>query len=153
MSKGFKNFLTQGNIVVVAIGLVVALAFSGLVKAFTTSIIDPIVNRAQGNHPIGLGVQLGTTGNASTFVNFGEFIAAILYFLIFMAVVYVAIVVPYRRSQARMGNKVFGPPAPVKTCPYCLSSEIPAAATKCKFCGSTLAGPTTPAGGSVTPTQ
>jgi large conductance mechanosensitive channel len=149
--KGFKNFLTQGNIVVVAIGLVVALAFSGLVKAFTTSVIDPIVNRAQGSHAIGLGVQLGTAGNAATFVNFGELIAAILYFLIFMAVVYFAIVVPYRRAQARIGNKVFGPPAAVKTCPYCLSGDIPAAATKCKFCASTLAGPSAAPAAPATP--
>lgn len=138
--KGFRNFMTRGEIVVVAVGLVVALAFSGLIKAFTTSIIDPIVNRAQGDHPIALGVQLGSTGSTSTFVNFGSFISAIVYFVIFMAVVYAVIVVPYRHVQARRGVTVFGDPAPLKSCPYCLSGDLPVAATKCLHCASNLPG-------------
>lgn len=142
--KGFRNFLSRGETVVVAVGLVVALAFSGLVKAFTTSVILPMVNRAQGPHPIALGVQLGSTGSTSTYVNFGAFISAIIYFVVFMAVVYFAIIVPYRRMQARRGLTVFGDPAPVKACPYCLSDDLPTAATKCKHCGSEL--PAAPAG-------
>jgi large conductance mechanosensitive channel len=140
--KGFRNFLTQGNVVVVAIGLVVALAFSGLIKAFTTGIIDPLVNRAQGDHPIALGVQLGSAGNTSTFMNIGTFVSAIVYFAIFMAVVYFAIVIPYKRGQARRGVTVFGDPAPAKTCPYCLSDDLPVAATKCRYCASALPPPT-----------
>lgn len=136
--KGFRNFMSRGDIVVVAIGLVVALAFSGLIEAFTTSIIDPIVNRAQGDHPIALGVQLGAAGNTSTFVNFGTFVSAIVYFIIFMLVVYFAIVVPYRTTQARRGLSAFGDPAPVKSCPYCLSTDLPLAATKCRYCASEL---------------
>ena len=136
--RSFKNFLMQSNLILMAVGLVVALAFSGLIKAFTTAIIDPLVNRAQGNHPIGLGVQLGSAGNASTFLNFGVLISAIVYFVVFMAVVYVAIAVPYRRMEARRGVTVFGAPAPAKTCPYCLSGTLPLAATKCRYCGSEL---------------
>ena len=48
MLKGFKNFLMRGDVIVVAVGLVVALAFSGLILAFTTDIISPIVARFQG---------------------------------------------------------------------------------------------------------
>ena len=48
MVKGFKNFLMRGDIVVIAIGLVVALAFSTLIAAFTTNVINPLVTRAQG---------------------------------------------------------------------------------------------------------
>lgn len=135
---GFKRFLTQGNIVTVAVGLVVALALSTLIKAFTTAVILPLVNRAQGDRPIALGVQLGSPGNASTFLNFGELISAIVYFVIFMIVVYFAIVVPYRRAQARRGVVVFGEPAPTQTCPYCLATDLPAKATKCRYCASTL---------------
>jgi large conductance mechanosensitive channel len=134
--QGFKNFLTRGNVVVIAVGLVVALAFSGLIKAFTTAIILPIITRAQGAHPIGLGVQLGTAGNPTTFLNIGTLISGIVYFLIFMVVVYLAIVVPYRHAEAKRGVAAFGPAAPAKTCPYCLSTDIPVAATKCKYCGS-----------------
>ena len=134
--KGFKNFLMRGDVIVVAVGLVVALAFSGLILAFTTDIINPIVSRFQGGKSAGLGVQLGHTGNTKTFVDFGAFISAIIYFVVFIAVVYFIIVVPYKHVQARRGQVVFGDPPPVKTCPACLSSDLPAAASKCKYCGT-----------------
>ena len=136
MIKGFKNFLMRGDVVVVAVGLVIALAFSNLVSAFTTNIINPLVTRAQGNHSIGPGFQLGKTN--ATFVNFGALISAIIYFLIFMAVVYFVIVVPYRTMQRRRGIVVFGDPPPVKTCPACLSADLPVAATRCKYCSIDL---------------
>ena len=136
MFTGFKNFLMRGDVIVVAVGLVVALAFSMLITAFTTYIINPIIARAEGGSSIGLGVQLGTDHNPKTFVDFGSFISAVIYFIIFMAVVYFAIVVPYKGVQARRGQVVFGDPAPVKTCPACLSSDLPAAASKCKYCGT-----------------
>ena len=136
MLKGFRNFLMRGDIVVVAVGLAVALAFSALIAGFTADIVKPIVSRAQGSHSVGLGVQLGQTGNTSTFINFGALISSIIYFLVFMLVVYFVIVVPYRHVQSRRGQSVFGDPAPVKTCPYCLSSDLPAAASKCKYCGT-----------------
>ena len=134
MIQGFKNFLMRGDVVVVALGLVIALAFSTLVSAFTTNIINPLVTRAQGGHSIGLGVQLGSDNNKATLVNFGALISAIIYFIIFMAVVYFVIVVPYRTIQKRRGITVFGDPPPVKTCPSCLSADLPVAATRCKYC-------------------
>jgi large conductance mechanosensitive channel len=142
MIKGFKNFIMRGDVVVVAVGLVIALAFSTLVSAFTTNIISPLVARAQGGKSIGLGVQLGAVNNRATLVNFGAFISAIIYFLIFMLVVYFVIVVPYRTVQKRRGVTVFGDPPPVKTCPACLSADLPVAATRCKYCGIDLPTPT-----------
>jgi large conductance mechanosensitive channel len=139
--KGLKNFLLQGNVVVIAVGLIVALAFSMLIAAFTTNIIDPLINRLQGKHSFGFGVQLGQPGNASTFLNFGAFISAIIYFFIFIAVVYFLIVVPYRSIQARRGISAFGEPPLVKACPACLSDDLPLAATKCKYCGTEQAVP------------
>ena len=68
MIKGFKNFLLQGNVVVIAIGLIVALAFSMLIAAFTTSIIDPVITRIQGKNTIGLGVQLGQARQPGDFL-------------------------------------------------------------------------------------
>jgi large conductance mechanosensitive channel len=134
--KGFRNFLMRGDIVVVAVGLAVALAFSALIAGFTADIIKPIVARAQGSKSAGLGVQLGQAGNSATFINFGALISSIIYFLVFMLVVYFVIVVPYRHVQSRRGQTVFGDPSPVKTCPACLSSDLPAAASKCKYCGT-----------------
>ena len=136
MLTGFKNFLMRGDIVTVAVGLAVALAFSALIASFTANIINPIVARAQGGHSIGLGVQLGNDNNRATFLNFGSLISSIIYFIVFMLVVYYVIVVPYRRIQAKRGVTVFGPPGPVKTCPACLSADLPAAASKCKYCGT-----------------
>jgi large conductance mechanosensitive channel len=134
--RGFKNFLLRGDVIVIAVGLVVALAFSMLISAFTTYIINPIVASFEGGSVNGLGVQLGKDHNPKTFLDFGSFIGAIIYFIIFLAVVYFLIVVPYKHIQARRGQAVFGDPPDVKTCPYCLSDDLPAAASKCKYCGS-----------------
>ncbi len=136
MIAGFKNFLMRGDVVVVAIGLMVALAFSTLIKAFTDAIINPILNRFQGGGGIGLGIQLGDKGNTRTFLDIGSFISAAIYFAVFMGVLYFFIVVPYKTVMARRGATVFGEPAAVKTCPACLSEDLPAAATKCRYCGS-----------------
>jgi large conductance mechanosensitive channel len=132
--RGFKNFLMRGDVIVVAVGLVVALAFSGLILAFTTNIINPIIQSFTGGKN-GLGVQI-RSGNPKTVVDFGAFISAIIYFVIFVAVVYFLIVIPYKAVQARRGQVVFGDPPLLKTCPACLSSDLPAAASKCKYCGT-----------------
>jgi large conductance mechanosensitive channel len=124
----------RGDVIVVAVGLVVALAFSGLITAFTTDIINPLVQSVSGGN-VGLGVKI-RPGNPKTLLDFGALISSIINFVIFMAVVYFIIVVPYKMIQARRGQVVFGDPAPVKTCPACLSSDLPAAASKCKYCGT-----------------
>jgi len=134
MLQGFKNFLMRGDVIVVAVGLVVALAFSSLVAAFRDDIINPLIQSFVPGK-VGLGVQI-RSGNPKTLLDFGSLISAIIYFVIFLAVVYFLIVIPYKHVQARRGQVVFGDPAPVKTCPACLSSDLPAAASKCKYCGS-----------------
>ena len=133
--RGFKNFLMRGDVIVVAVGLVIALAFSMLVTAFTTDIINPIVAAAGGKTGNGLGFYV-SDHNQKTVVDIGAFIAALIYFIIFMAVIYFLIIVPYKHIQARRGQVVFGDPAPVKTCPACLSTDLPVGATKCKYCGT-----------------
>ena len=133
--RGFRNFLMRGDVIVVAVGLVVALAFSMLIAAFTTDIISPIVAAAGGKTGNGLGFYV-SDHNKKTFVDIGAFISEVIYFIIFMAAVYFIIVVPYKHIQARRGQTVFGDPAPVKTCPACLSTDLPSAASKCKYCGT-----------------
>ena len=139
MLKGFKNFLMRGELIVIAVGLVVALAFSTLIASFTGDIIMPLINSLAGNATKGPG--LGWTINGQ-FIAVGAFISAIVYFVIFMSVVYFILVVPYRKYMARQGTVVFGAPtpaAPVKTCPECLSADLPEAATKCWHCSSVVA--------------
>ncbi len=133
MLKGFRNFLMQGELIVIAVGLVVALAFSTLIKSFTDNIITPLVNAAEGGGNSSLG--LGWTINGQR-IDLGAFVAAIVYFLIFMAVIYAVLVVPYRAYMKKRGETVFGEPAPVKTCPSCLSDDLPVGAVKCKYCAS-----------------
>jgi large conductance mechanosensitive channel len=132
--QGFKNFLLQGDVVVVAIGLVVALAFSGLISSFTTNIITPLVNSIGGGSN-GLGFMV-----RGQHVDIGAFISDVIYFVIFMAVIYFVLVVPYRAISARRGVTVFGEPAPSQTCPACLSEGLPVGATKCKYCATSLGG-------------
>jgi large conductance mechanosensitive channel len=138
--KGFKNFLMRGDVITVAVGLVVALAFSGLIKAFTDFIINPIIARFAGGKSVGLGWWLSDSakakGDKSLFLDVGSFISALIYFVIFMAVVYFLIVMPYKSIMARKGSVVFGEAPAVKTCPACLSDDLPVAATKCKYCGT-----------------
>ncbi|HXY65552.1 MAG TPA: MscL family protein [Mycobacterium sp.] len=135
MFKGFRDFLMQGDVITVAVGLVVALAFSNLVKAFTETVINPLVAAAQPHAALGLGVQLGDAGNKTTFIDIGQLIGAFIYFFVFMATIYLAIVVPYRHIQKRRGVTVFGEEPATKACSECCS-DIPEAAHKCKYCAS-----------------
>jgi large conductance mechanosensitive channel len=131
--RGFKNFLMQGQLVVVAVGLSIALAFSVLVQTFTGTIITPLVNAAGGGGTDGLGVRVN-----GQLLDFGSLISAIVYFIVFVAVVYFAIVVPYRSYQRKRGVAVFTEPPPTKACPACLSDGLPLEATKCRYCGTAL---------------
>jgi len=133
--KGFRDFVMQGDVITVAVGLVVALAFSNLVKAFTDSVVNPLVAAAQPHAALGLGVQLGDPGNKATFIDIGTLIGAFVYFIVFMVTIYVAIVVPYRHIQKRRGVTVFGEEPATKACGECCS-DIPEAAHKCKYCAS-----------------
>ena len=142
MLKGFKNFLMRGDIIVVAVGLAIALAFSTLIAAFTTYIVNPLIAAAGGGKKIGLGVYLTSPHKKSTFLDIGQVISAIIYFIIFVAVIYFLIVVPYKAVMKRRGKSVFGDPAPTATCPACLSDDLNPAATKCKHCGTDLVTPT-----------
>src|SRR3954468_19377544 len=108
--RGFKNFLMQGDIVIIAVGLVIALALSTLIKAFTDNVITPLVNAIGSGGATGLGFHVngplvnaigsgGATGLGfhvnGQLVNIGAFIASVIYFVIFMLVIYFLIVVPY----------------------------------------------------------
>ncbi len=139
MVQGFKNFLLRGDLIVIAVGLVVALAFNSLVTAFTGNIITPLINAIAGGGVYHQGVGFSVHGQ---FINIGEFISALIYFVIYMSVIYFTLVVPYRTYMARQGTTVFSaptPPPPTKSCPECLSSDLPAAATKCLHCASVVA--------------
>jgi large conductance mechanosensitive channel len=131
--SGFKNFLMQGQLVVVAVGLSIALAFSTLVSTFTGAVITPLVNAAGGGGTNGLGFRV-----RGQLIDLGSLVSAIIYFIVFVGVVYFAIVVPYRAYQQKRGVAVFTEPPPTKACPACLSDGLPLEATKCRYCGTAL---------------
>jgi large conductance mechanosensitive channel len=133
MFTGFRNFLMQGQLVVIAVGLSIALAFSVLIQTFTGSIITPLVNAAGGGGVNGLGVRVN-----GQLLDFGSLISAVIYFVIFVAVVYFVIVVPYRAYQQKRGVAVFSEPPETKACPACLSDGLPLEATKCRYCATEL---------------
>ncbi len=124
--KGFREFITRGNLLELAIAVVIGTAFTAVVTALVADLITPLIAAIAGKPNFS---ALKFTVNHSTFL-YGSFINALLSFLIIAAVVYFLIVAPMARLTARF-KKV----AEVTTrdCPECLST-IPIAATRCMYC-------------------
>ncbi|MET3805355.1 large conductance mechanosensitive channel [Nakamurella sp. UYEF19] len=100
MLKGFKDFILRGNIVELAIAVVIGTAFTAVVTAFTRYIINPIIASFAGTSANGLAVQL-VNGNAASIIDFGALITAIITFVITAAVVYFIFVVPMNKLSER----------------------------------------------------
>jgi large conductance mechanosensitive channel len=116
MLKGFRDFIMRGNVVELAIAVVIGTAFQAVVSSFVGAIITPLVNASGGKNSNGLGFSLRHTagvahGSAadvlgkSTFINFSTIINALIVFLSTAAVVYFLIVVPMNKIQARRAAK------------------------------------------------
>jgi large conductance mechanosensitive channel len=150
MLKDFKAFITRGNVVDLAVGIIVGIAFGAIITSFVNDIIMP---------PIGLGLgqidfsnlmivlKEGATAGpyaslaaareaGATVIAYGVFINAIINFLIIAAVVFFFVVRPINRLHAR--QKPAEPAAPTtKDCPFC-ATAIPIKATRCPNCTSEL---------------
>jgi len=100
MLKGFKEFLLRGNIVDLAVAVVIGTAFVGLVTAFSTYLINPLIASAGSADPAGLGFRI-REGNDATFVDVGAVITALITFTITAAVVYFFVVVPMKKLMER----------------------------------------------------
>lgn len=96
--KGFKEFVMQGNVIDLAVGVVIGGAFTALVTAFVSYIINPIVAAAGGANGIGLGFHV-IASNDKTFVDIGSVISAVITFLITAAVVYFVFVLPMAKAR------------------------------------------------------
>ena len=104
MLKGFKDFLMRGNVVDLAVAVVIGTAFTAIVTAFTTSIIKPMINSLGSAETEGLGFSLRSSTpelEKSTFIDLSTLINSIINFLIVATVVYFALVLPIKKIQER----------------------------------------------------
>ena len=99
MIKGFKDFLVRGNVVDLAVAVVIGAAFASVVNAFTGSIIRPLIAALGGGSSYGFGPTL-LAGRRDTFVDVGALITAAINFVIVAAVVYFLVVVPMNHLMA-----------------------------------------------------
>jgi large conductance mechanosensitive channel len=128
MLKGFKEFLLRGNVVDLAVGVVIGVAFGTVVTAFVKDLVTPLIAALFGKPDFG---ALTFTVNNSKFT-YGDFINALVAFVIVAAVIYFFVVAPYTALLARFRKEP--PPDPtIKKCSECLS-DIPKAARRCAFC-------------------
>ncbi|NIL90731.1 Large-conductance mechanosensitive channel [Rhodococcus fascians] len=100
MLKGFKDFLLRGNVVDLAVAVVVGAAFTAIVTAFTTNIINPLVAAVGGSNELGWGIKI-LSSNDATFINIGAVITAIINFIIIAAVVYFVLILPVNTAKKR----------------------------------------------------
>ncbi|WP_395705024.1 large-conductance mechanosensitive channel protein MscL [Rhodococcus ruber] len=104
MLKGFKDFLLRGNVLDLAVAVVVGTAFTAIVTAFTSNIIEPLIAAIGGDNEMGWGVQI-LPDNPETFLNFGAVVSAIINFLIIAAVVYFVLIVPANAAKKRFATE------------------------------------------------
>ena len=130
--KDFKEFLLRGNLVDMAVGIVIGLAFAAVVTALVGDLITPLIAAIGGKPDFG---QLSFHINGSTF-KYGDFINALITFVIIAAVIFFLVVKPVNALMARYRTEP-DVEQTTKDCPHCLSS-IPIGASKCAFCTADL---------------
>jgi large conductance mechanosensitive channel len=131
---GFRKFLLRGNVVDLAIGIVIGAAFTSVVQAIVKDLITPLIG-IFGGGPNLAGWSFNVAGQ--TFL-IGDIVNALISFLLIAAVVYFLVVLPVNKLMDRY--KPEPKPALTKECPECLSS-IPEEARRCRECGAQLAPP------------
>jgi large conductance mechanosensitive channel len=129
--KGFRTFISRGNLIDLAVAVVIGTAFTAVVTAIVADLITPLIAAIAGKPDFS---KLTFTVNHSTFL-YGSFINALLSFLIIAAVVYYLIVAPMAKISARFKKDV---EVTTRECPECLST-IPIAASRCMYCTSAVA--------------
>jgi large conductance mechanosensitive channel len=133
MLKGFKAFLLRGNVVDLAVAVVIGGAFGAVVAALVKDLLTPLIAAIVGK-PDFSAIQF--TVNGSKFL-IGDFVNAIVAFLLVSAAIYFFVVMPMNMVMARRRSGQPPPDPTVKKCPECLS-EVPIAAHRCAFCTQPL---------------
>jgi large conductance mechanosensitive channel len=128
MLSGFKKFILRGNVVDLAVGVVIGAAFGGVVTAFTKDLLTPLIAAIVGKPDFSsLGFTIGKTA-----FPIGDFINAVVSFLLVAGAVYFFVIVPLNALMARLNPHKEAAPT-TKPCPECLS-DIPIEARRCAHC-------------------
>lgn len=128
MLEGFKKFILRGNVVDLAVGVVIGAAFGTVVAAFTKDLLTPLIAALVGKPDFSsISFAIGQTQ-----FPIGDFINAIVSFLLVAGAVYFFVIVPLNALMARLNPAKEAPPT-TKPCPQCLS-DIPIAAKRCAHC-------------------
>jgi large conductance mechanosensitive channel len=128
MLKGFRDFLLRGNVMDLAVAVIIGAAFTAIVTALTASIINPLLGAVIGKPNFDY-LILHIHGGE---IKYGTFITALINFILIAGVVYFFLVLPTQYLLKKIKSETIVP-VTTKPCPQCLS-DIPLAATRCKFC-------------------
>lgn len=131
--KGFKQFMMRGNVVDLAVAVVMGAAFGAVVTALVKDLITPLIAALFGKPDFS---KVGFTLHGSQFLA-GDFVNALVSFLLIGCAVYFLVVLPLNALTARMRRGEAAPDPTTKKCPECLS-DVPIAARRCAFCTSAL---------------
>lgn len=139
MFDGFRKFIMRGNVIDLAVAVVIGAAFTLVVNSLVADIINPILAAIVGKPDFS---DLTITVRDAT-ITYGNFITAVINFLLVAAAIYFLIVKPMNMVMERQERGKGTADPDTKQCPECLS-VIPIAATRCAFCGVSLVGKASP---------
>lgn len=136
--KEFKEFVSRGNVMDMAVGIIIGAAFTAIVTSLVSDVVMPIVSLAIGGADFSsLAVTFGTGDNAAT-LNYGKFIQAIVNFILVAFVVFCLVkAITKAQDRTTSANGKFEEESAVRECPFC-KEEIAASATRCPHCTSEL---------------
>jgi large conductance mechanosensitive channel len=133
MFKEFRDFILRGNVIDLAVGIVIGAAFGGLVTSFVGDILTPLLGLLSVRDFSTLSFAAG-----SATVSYGLFLNALISFLLVAAAIFFFVVKPVNAMNARMKKPEAEAAATTKSCTFC-ATDIPVAATRCPHCTSQLA--------------
>ena len=151
MLKDFRTFTTRGNVVDLAVGIVIGVAFAAIVNSFVKDVIMPLIGLALGDVDFAnlfVVLKEGTVAGpyaslaaaqeaGAVTINYGVFVNTVISFIILAAVIFFFVVRPIVKMQARQKVAEAAPSPDTKECPYCYTS-ISIKATRCPNCTSEL---------------
>jgi large conductance mechanosensitive channel len=136
----FKKFAFKGNVVDLAVGVVIGAAFGKIVSALVADLVMPVVALVLPSgdwRTSGLVLKEAADPKDNVVLKYGDFIGAVLDFFVVALVLFLIVSRIIKAAEGRLAKPADGPPA-IKECPACCET-VPAKATRCKFCTSTLA--------------